>query len=80
MMASLPSWIEEKIAVCFATQFGKSLKTICQSFKMKNVEQWAHVRWLNGGDDMHASGLNFVAEDRRDATFIRVRELPLSPI
>jgi hypothetical protein len=39
---------------------------------MENVQQWARVRRLNGGDDIRAAGLDLVTEDRRDATFIRV--------
>ncbi|KAF8329936.1 hypothetical protein F5887DRAFT_1002910 [Amanita rubescens] len=42
---------------------------------MDNVQQWARVHRLNGGDDMRAAGLNFVAEDRRDATFVRVSDV-----
>ncbi|KAF8344425.1 hypothetical protein F5887DRAFT_971113 [Amanita rubescens] len=70
MSSSLPSWIEEKIAICFSTRFGKPLKAVRCYFKMDNVQQWARVRRLNG-DDMRAASLNFAAEDRRDATFIR---------
>lgn len=39
---------------------------------VENIEQWARVRRLEGGDDMNASSLASYSEDRRDATYIRV--------
>jgi hypothetical protein len=46
---------------------------------MENVEQWARVRRLEGGDDMNASRFASYSEDRRDATFVRVSPLYLLP-
>jgi len=70
---SLPEWIEPKIAVCFATRFEKRLELVREYFSMDKVKQWARVRRLEGGDDMHAAGLSVESEDQRDATFIWVR-------
>ena len=46
----------------------------------ENTEQWARVRRLEGGDDMHASSLTCHSEDRRDATYVRVSRLPSSAL
>ncbi|KAG2024168.1 hypothetical protein CC2G_015286 [Coprinopsis cinerea AmutBmut pab1-1] len=63
--------MEQKIAVCLSTRFEKPLNKIRKYFKMANVEQYACVRRLGGGDDMHALALDSMSEDRRDATFVR---------
>ncbi|KAJ3912076.1 hypothetical protein F5877DRAFT_93663 [Lentinula edodes] len=58
-------------------------KTTIRKYLLKDsIMQWAKVRCLHGGDDMTASCLALFTEDRRDATFVRVRTflLMVAPI
>jgi hypothetical protein len=44
---------------------------------METIQQWGKVRRTDGGDTMRAVDFATVAEDRREATFIRVRKCSL---
>ncbi|KAJ4496886.1 hypothetical protein C8R41DRAFT_760931 [Lentinula lateritia] len=61
----------DKICVALATRYNTSIQTIRKYLSTDNIERWGKVRRLNGGDSMNASSLVPIAEDRRDATFIR---------
>jgi hypothetical protein len=64
--------VENKIAIHFATRFSQNVNTVRRYLKRENITQWARVQRLAGGDLMYASELFFQAEDRRDATYVRV--------
>ncbi len=65
------SWLG-KIVVALATRFETSPKTVSDHLRAGDIERWGKVRRLGGGDDMNASSLVPLAEDRRDATYVRV--------
>lgn len=58
------------------TRFQQPLNIVRRYFKMECVVQWGRVRRLEGGDDMYSLALWTYAEDRRDATFVRVSFYP----
>jgi hypothetical protein len=64
-----------KIVISLSMRFNKPQSIIRQYFSIENAEQWARVRRLEGGDDINASSLVIHSEDRRDATFVRVRSV-----
>jgi len=70
--STISNSLGNKIAICLSTRYDKPLATIRKYFSLQDVQQWGRVRVLDDGDDMHASALYRQAEDRRDATFIRV--------
>lgn len=65
----------KRIIVSLATRFDKPVATIKKYFKPDEVDQWAKVERLEGGDRMLASSMLTSLEDRRDATFVRVRPI-----
>ena len=66
-----------KVVISLSTRFNKPQNIIRQHFAIENVEQWARVRRLEGGDDMNASSFAGHSEDRRDATYVRVSSICL---
>lgn len=70
--STIPQSVENKIAIHFATRFNQNVNVVRRYLKLENVMQWARVQLLAGGDLMHASELFIQAEDRRDATYVRV--------
>ena len=70
--STIPKPVENKIAIHFATRFRQNLNTVRRYLKRENITQWARVQRLAGGDVMYASELFIEAEDRRDATYVRV--------
>jgi hypothetical protein len=70
--STIPQPVEKKIAIHFATRFSQNVNTVRQYLKQENITQWARVQRLAGGDLMYASELFSQAEDRRDATYVRV--------
>ena len=64
--------VENKIAIHFATRFSQNVNTVCRYLKRENITQWARVQRVAGEDLMYASELFIQAEDRRDATYVRV--------
>jgi hypothetical protein len=70
--STIPQPVENKIAIHFATRFSQNVNTVRRYLKQENITQWARVQRLAGGDLMYASELFIQAEDRRDATYVRV--------
>jgi hypothetical protein len=70
--STIPQSVQNKIAIHFATRFSQNVNTVRQYLKQENITQWARVQQLEGGDLMYASELFDQAEDRRDATYVRV--------
>ena len=70
--STIPQAVENKIAIHFATRFSQNVNTVRRYLKQENITQWARVQRLAGGDLMYASELFIQAEDRRDATYVRV--------
>ena len=70
--STIPQSVDNKIAIHFATRFSQNINTVRRYLKRENITQWARVQRLAGGDVMHASELFTQAEDRRDATYVRV--------
>lgn len=69
----LESGLARKITICLSTRYDQDMATIRKYFKPENVEQWAKVQRLDGGDRMLASSMiHAEPEDRRDATYVRV--------
>ena len=69
---TIPQSVENKIAIHFVTRFSQNVNTVRRYLKRENITQWARVQRLAGGDTMYASELLTQAEDRRDATYVRV--------
>ncbi|KAJ7017634.1 hypothetical protein C8F04DRAFT_1017428 [Mycena alexandri] len=64
--------LAKKITVCLATRYDKDMATIRRYFTPNNVEQWAKLERLDGGDRMLASSMiHAEPDDRRDATYVR---------
>ena len=70
--STISDTLGNKITISLSTRYNKPASTIREYFSVQNVQQWGRVRRLDGGDDMYASALCRSAEDKRDATFIRV--------
>jgi hypothetical protein len=70
--STISNSLGNKIAICLSTRYDKPMATVRKYFSLQDVQQWGCVRVLDDGDDMHSSALSCQAEDRRDATFIRV--------
>jgi hypothetical protein len=70
--STIPQPVQNKIAIHFATRFSQNVNSVHQYLKQENITQWARVQKLGGGDLMYASELLHQAEDRRDATYVRV--------
>ena len=65
--------LARKITICLSTRYDKSMAVIRKYFDPANVEQWAKVQRLDGGDRMLASSMMHAElEDQRDATYVRV--------
>lgn len=71
---TIPKSVIDKVIVCLATRFDSTVNQVRQHVIAENMEQFASVRRLEGGDTMHASTFARQSEDRRDATFIRISE------
>ena len=61
-----------QIVAALATRYDTTMATIRRHFRADQVEEWGKVRRLNEGDTMNASSMFRPAEDRRDATYVRV--------
>ncbi|KAJ6540310.1 hypothetical protein B0H19DRAFT_1036237 [Mycena capillaripes] len=69
---SVEPGLAQKIAICLSTRYDTELRVVKKYFKPENVEQWAKVQRLDGGDRMLASSMqNIQSDDRRDATYVR---------
>ena len=76
---SITDMMEDKIATHLATRYDTTKTVVRMYFKVENVEQWSQVRRLGGGDVMTAASmLKTYANDRRDATFVRVSNFSLA--
>jgi len=73
--STISASLAAKIVISLSTRFDKPQNIIRQHFVVENIEQWARVRRLEGGDVMNASSFANYSEDRRDATYIRVSSL-----
>ncbi|KAJ7073432.1 hypothetical protein B0H15DRAFT_792867 [Mycena belliarum] len=60
-----------RVVVSLSTRFDKPVATIKKYLTPSDVDQWAKVQRLDGGDRMLASSMLTSLEDRRDATFVR---------
>jgi hypothetical protein len=65
-----------KIAVCLSTRFDLPVRSIRQHIENAELVQYAKIRFINGGDIVHASTLVSAGDDRRDASFLRVSTHP----
>lgn len=63
-----------RIAVHLATRHNLNISSARQLVTSAKLELFGKVRRLEGGDTMCASSLVAHANDRRDATFVRVSE------
>jgi hypothetical protein len=72
---SLSTSLANRIAIALSTRFNKPLATIKKYFNASDVQQWAKVQRLEGGDRMLALSMLTSLEDPRDATFVRVSRL-----
>ncbi|KAJ7812827.1 hypothetical protein B0H14DRAFT_2377408, partial [Mycena olivaceomarginata] len=62
----------KKIIIHLSTRYEQALSTVKKYFAPENVEQWAKVKRLEGGDQMLASSMMQAdLDDRRDATYVR---------
>jgi hypothetical protein len=55
-----------------ATRYDTTVAVIRKHVAVDQIEEWGKVHRIDGGDTMNASALVSSAEDRRDATFVRV--------
>ncbi|KAF7372350.1 hypothetical protein MVEN_00095200 [Mycena venus] len=64
--------LARKIITCLATRYNQEVAIIKKYFNPNDVELWAKVQRLEGGDQMLASSMmNADTDDRRDATYVR---------
>ncbi len=70
----LSSTLRNKIAICLSTRFDQPVAYMHRYMRtaVPIFTQYAKVRFVNGGDIVHASKLAPSGEDRRDASFVRV--------
>lgn len=61
-----------RVQVSLATRFNTTLTTIRRFVAEQNVALYGKVRRLGAGDTVWASSLTPIAEDRRDASWVRV--------
>lgn len=61
-----------RIAVHLATRYNVNMSTTRRLVASAGLELFGKVRRLQGGDTMCASSLVALANDHRDATFVRV--------
>lgn len=72
--SSITSAIFDRIIGCLVTRFDLSPEIVRNNVQIGDIEEWAKVQRLQGGDLMLAAHLASKSESRRDATFIRVWE------
>ena len=67
------------IASALATRFDTSMRIIRSHLDKAHIVEWGKVRRVDSdaGDTMCASSLGVSRDDARDATYVRVRYLPL---
>ncbi|KAJ7787859.1 hypothetical protein B0H14DRAFT_2399057, partial [Mycena olivaceomarginata] len=64
--------LAKKIIIHLSTRYEQALSIVKKYFAPENVEQWAKVKRLEGGDQMLASSMMQAdLDDRRDATYVR---------
>ncbi|KAF7348742.1 hypothetical protein MVEN_01393300 [Mycena venus] len=68
---SLSKTLATRIAVSLATRYDTHVSVIKRYLEPLEIEQWAKVERLNGGDRMLVSSMLASLEDRRDATYVR---------
>ena len=63
-----------KIIAALVTRYNTTRAIINRHFSVQDLEVWGKIRRLEGGDTMRASAVcRANAEDRRDASYVRVR-------
>jgi hypothetical protein len=74
-----PNHLITTIAATLATRFDRDVRTVRISLSFAEIEEWGKVRRVDSdaGDTMHASTLVPARDDTRDATYVRVRVIPL---
>jgi len=75
---TIPEGLLSKIIATLATRYNSTRAIIKRHFSAKEVEFWGKIRRLEGGDTMRAAAVCHAnAEDRRDASYVRVCTSPL---
>lgn len=66
------------IAAALSTRTGASMSRVNNALKTAIIEEWGKVRRIDSdeGDTMRSCSVGTIAEDARDATFVRVRTNP----
>jgi hypothetical protein len=64
-----------QIIAALATRYSTTVTVIRKHLIVDQIEEWGKVRRTDGGDTMNTSSMATSAEDRRDATFVRVSPL-----
>ncbi|KIM44367.1 hypothetical protein M413DRAFT_68393 [Hebeloma cylindrosporum] len=74
----LDTGILKSVAAALSTWFGIPVTTIRKLLKDATIQEWGKVRRVDSeeGDTIQSFSLGRKATDRRDATFVRVRQLP----
>ncbi|KAJ6548382.1 hypothetical protein B0H19DRAFT_953115, partial [Mycena capillaripes] len=67
----------KSVAAALATRFSVEVKQVKKALKTVEIEEWGKVRRIDSdeGDTMKSSTVGSVAEDSRDATFVRYEML-----
>lgn len=62
------------IAAALSTRSGAKMSQVNAALKTAHIEEWGKVRRVDSdeGDTMRACSLGTIAEDSRDATYVRV--------
>ena len=68
----MSSALSDKVAVCLSTRFDLPVKHIRPYLLKAQLIQYGKIRFIDGGDTVHASTLVPTGDDRRDASFVRV--------
>jgi hypothetical protein len=70
---AIPNGLRSKIIATLCTRYNTRRTIISRHFAVQEVEFWGKFRRLGGGDTMRAAAVcQSNAEDRREATYVRV--------
>ena len=78
---NIPEGVLSKIIAALVTRYNTSRTIIKRHFTVQEMEVWGKIRQLGGGDTMRAVKVcRTEAEDRRDASYVRVRAILMFPV
>jgi hypothetical protein len=79
---NLDTGVLKSVAAALSTRFSIPVTTIRKLLKDSTIQEWGKVRRVDSeeGDTIQSLSLGRKAIDRRDATFVRVCQLPIQAL